>query len=157
VQSHFDGVRAQVERLGDLARCQVGAVAQRDQLAVALVEARDRVRQHEAPESHILEVALVKALGNLPGELEGRRPPLDQPSGDADQPGQRLTFLRVVALAVAERPFEGLARQVLRVRPTADAVRDVRVDALDQGLRVAERVNPKQRSLPRRRCGGRTD
>ncbi len=42
VQRDLDRVRPDAQHLGDLLRGQVGAEAERDQLAVALVERRDR-------------------------------------------------------------------------------------------------------------------
>jgi hypothetical protein len=38
METHLDGIRLELQDVADLARCQVGAVAQRDQVTVALAE-----------------------------------------------------------------------------------------------------------------------
>ena len=57
---------------------------------------------------------------------------VDAAPRDPDQPGQRLSPGGVVALPVAQSALEDLARDVLRIRPVAQAVRDIRVDPPDQ-------------------------
>src|SRR5215216_4760598 len=131
MQGHFDRIRLCPLELGDLARREVGAVAERDQLAVPLLEAPDRARNRDSPQRVVLEVAVVSGLQLLRDVLELRRPSLDAAPRDPDQPRDRLALARVVALAVAEGPLERLARQVLGVWAVADAVGDVRVHALD--------------------------
>ena len=66
----------------------------------------------------------------------------DLSSRDPDQPGGRVALASVEAVAVAKRAFEGRRRDVLGIGAVADPVRDVRVDAADQRLRVGERIAP---------------
>jgi hypothetical protein len=53
VQRHLDGVRALPEQSGDVLRLQVGAVAERDQLAVAHAQARHRRSEVEPQDGEI--------------------------------------------------------------------------------------------------------
>ena len=154
MQGDFDGICPQIERLGDLPRGEIGAVAERDQLAVAVVEARDSTRQGQTADRCFFEVARIGAFGELGCELEAWRSTFDQAPRDSDQPGERLAFARVVALAIAQSTLKSLAREVLRVRPGADAIGDICIDPPNQRLRVPQRVNAKQRAPPLRcRCG----
>src|SRR5581483_4870964 len=140
VERDLDRVRAQLEQLSDLARGEVGAVAERDELAVALVEPRHRLAELKPAERALL-VPLARALRRLVDRrLPAERGVGDAAADDADEPGGRIAAARVEARAVAERTLEGLARDVLGVRPVADPVGDVRVDARDQRPRVGERV-----------------
>ena len=53
MQRHLDGVRLLPEQGGDVLRLQVGAVAERDQLAVADAKGRDRVGEVEPQDDEL--------------------------------------------------------------------------------------------------------
>src|SRR5919204_6563256 len=133
MECDLDGVRLHPDDLSDLARGEIGAVTERDELALALVERGDGLRDLETPERIVLEIArrgLVLDIGL--GETRRTRRLGDAPPCDADQPRNRVAFPRVVALAVPERPLERVARDVLGLHTRPDPVGDVRVDATDQ-------------------------
>jgi hypothetical protein len=101
VERDFDRVRLRTLELCDLARGEIGAVAEGDQLAVTLLEPPDGAGEGDPAKGVVLEVAVVGRVDVLCGVLKCRRPSLDAPARDPDQPRDRLAFLRVVALAVA--------------------------------------------------------
>ena len=141
VQRNLDGVRLHVEHLADLARGEVGAVAQGDQLPVARAEQRDRLPEIE-PEGGVRgELARGDLLGDV---LDGNRllaeVLADAAPGDPDQPGCGVAAARVEPVAVAQRTLERGRGDVLRVGAVPDPVGDVGVDPPDQRLRVGERV-----------------
>ena len=141
MQGDLDGVRLHVEHLADLARGEVGAVAQRDQLTVARAEQRDCVPEIEPRRGVCCQFSRRDLLGNA---LDGSRPLsevlADAAPGDADEPGSGIAAARVEPVAVAQRTFDRRRRDVLSVRAVPDPVGDVRVDPPDQRLRVGERV-----------------
>ena len=118
-----------VEQLPDLARAQVGAVAQRDQFAVAIVESRDGRRRPSAdgrrrPRGRRRGQSLVErrdhgALAQVVVRRSARAMPITQLSG--------VALARVVRRAVAQRALDRRARDILGVVAVADPVRDVRV------------------------------
>ena len=59
MERDLDRVRLRPVELGDLARSEIGAVAERDQLAVAVLEVRDRARERNLAERLVLEVAVI--------------------------------------------------------------------------------------------------
>jgi hypothetical protein len=137
VERDLDGVRLELEQIGDLADLQIGAVAQRDQLPVALAESGDGGVECEPVDRIRLEIARRLDLRRLARKRRARRKStLNRPPRDAEQPGDRLSLGRVVAVAIPERVLEDVARDVLCVRPVAQPVRGVRVDAPEQRLRV---------------------
>ena len=113
-------IRLQAQDLADLAGGEIGAVAQRDQIARTLVEAPHRGGNREPLQGlHFQifaggQVRLMTAFG--PGPCHGV---VDAAAGDPDQPRQRLPTGRVVALAVAQGAFEDLARNVFGIGPVA--------------------------------------
>ena len=66
---------------------------------------------------------------------------VDAATGDPDQPRQGFPPGRVVALSIAERALEDLARDVFGIRPVAQPVRDIRVDAPDQLGRIGQWIS----------------
>ena len=143
MERHLDRVRLQAEELADLAGSQVGAVAERDQLAVAVAERRHRLAKIEPRRRVGIELSrrdLVRQLRH--GERLRAEVLADLSSGNADQPRGRIALAGVEAVAVAERAFESRRGDVLGVGPVADPVGDVRVDAVDQRLWVGERIAP---------------
>ena len=143
VERDLDGVRLQADELADLAGGQVGAVAERDQLAVALAERRHRPAKVEPRRRVGIELSRRDLIGHL-GDGERLRTEVlaDLSSGDPDQPRSRFTLAGVEAVAVAERAFDRRRGDVLGVGAVADPVGDVRVDAADQRLGVGERIAP---------------
>jgi hypothetical protein len=100
VQSDLDCVRPQAENLRDPARAEVGAVAQGDQLLLALVEARDRGRERETPDRALLEIAAVCRLRELQRQQRPGRHRLGKTApGNADQPRERRSSRGVVGFA----------------------------------------------------------
>src|SRR4051794_7241447 len=141
VERDLDGVRLQPEHLADLACGEVGAVTEREQLAFPFVDLGKSRREFRTLGRLVLEIAgrcLIERLA------EERRSPqkmiVDAAPGDSDEPRRRLPFARVERVAGAQRALERLGRHVLGVRPVAEPVRRVRVDALDQRLGIRERI-----------------
>ena len=136
-----DGVGGHVEHRADLPPGEIRAVAERDQLAVAFAELRDGVEQRKATNRILGQVAGRRAILDGPERVvrivEGT---VHTPTSDPDQPRHRLSALRVVALAVAKRALEDVARDVLGIHPRADPVCDVCVHRADQALRMGEWV-----------------
>jgi hypothetical protein len=118
VQGDFDRIRLRPLELGDLARRQVGALAESDQLAVTLLEACDRSGERDPPQRVVPELAVVGSVQLLGCMLELWRPALDAATCDPDQPRDRFALAGVVALAVAEGPLERLARQISASGPS---------------------------------------
>ena len=141
VQCDLDGVRLHVEHLADLARGEVGAVAQRDQFPVARAEERHRLPQIEPEGGVRCELARGDLLRDA---LDGNRPLAevlaDAAPGDPDQPGCGVAAAGVEPVAVAQRALERGRGDVLGVGAVPDPVGDVGVDPPDQRLRVGERV-----------------
>src|SRR5205809_1035190 len=104
MESDFDGVRLQAEQLADLPGSEVGAVAQCEQLAIALVETSDRCRQIESPNRFFRQLARprpVRRFGNRQRPRSARV--LDAAPCDPDKPRAGLALARVIARAVAKR------------------------------------------------------
>src|SRR5439155_10860025 len=101
--------RRKFEELSDLRRCQVSAVTERQQFAVALRQLRQRGLEIDPPRGLLLEILwcrrLVAGIRNRARRRRGRQ----TPAGDPDQPRGRLALVLVVAVLVAQRPLEGLA------------------------------------------------
>ena len=146
--------RSSAEQLRDLPRRQVGAVAERDQLAVALVELRDRSRHASRRTSSSSRSPVARPRPSLIRRRLGARPAVDAAAGDPDQPGDRLALRRVVARAVAERALERLTRHVLGFGAGADPVGDVGVDRRISGSGLA-RGSPRNIDGSSGRCGRR--
>ena len=141
MEGDVDGVRRQFEDLGDLARAEVGAVAERDELAVLRLEPRDGIDDGEALGDLVREILRRRLIVGLVGrQRPGTLVLHDAGARDADEPAERLPALRVVGRAVANGAQHRLARHVLGVRSGTDAIRNVRVDAPDQLVRPRERV-----------------
>jgi hypothetical protein len=142
VQSHLYGVRLHAEHFADLARAQIGAVPHRDQLAAALVEPLDCIRDDNALHGLALQVLTRRLLAHLRIRKRpaARQRIVDATAGDSKEPRQRTAARVVIARAVPQCTLEHFARHVLGVGPITEAVGDVRVDAPDQGRRVRERV-----------------
>ena len=141
MEGNLDGVRLQVENPGDLLGAEIGAEAQREELAVALVKLRDSVAEIETLERRLL-MTLFCTLGHLGRQRRTAKHVVgDAAPRDPDQPGGRLAAPRVVAVAIAKRALEGLVRNVLRVGPVTDAIGDVAVDTADERLWVGQRVH----------------
>src|SRR5438067_8270061 len=97
VERHLDCVRLKSEHLGDLASRQVGAVLERDELAVALAEAGHRGCELESTRGVVLEIAGCRRLRRLVDELEPVSEELaDTAPRDPEQPGDGLATRRVV-------------------------------------------------------------
>src|SRR5688500_14421590 len=103
MKRHLDRIRTRPEQLRNLARSEIGPVAERDQLAVTLIERVDRARDSQAPDRLRLEIAGRRLVHSFARQLEPRPAAVDAALRDPEQPGDRLAFLRVVALPVAER------------------------------------------------------
>lgn len=118
VERDLDRVRALAQELGDLARAQIAAVAEGEQLAVELREDPHAGGEVEPARGLLGDVGRVGALGpfRCGYQLRCRRVG-DAAAGDADQPGKGLAPARVVALPVAKGPLEALAGDVLRLGP----------------------------------------
>src|SRR6266498_5073935 len=117
MQGDFDRIRLRAVQLGDLPGREISSVTEPDQLSVAFLEPADRAREDDSAQRIVFQVASVAGLVVLGRYFELCRPAFDAPAGDADQPSDRLALLRVVALLVAQRSLERLARDVLRVGP----------------------------------------
>src|SRR5581483_5732660 len=132
------GLRA--EQLGDLRRREVAAVAERDQLAVAVAQLGERAGEHHPPDGLLLEVAAVGRLHRLVVLPRPRQEVVGAPARDAEQPCDGRPLAPVEAPPVPERTLEHLAGHVLGVRPVAEAVLGVGVHLPDQRLGVGEGV-----------------
>src|SRR5436190_5186982 len=149
VEGDLDRIRPQAQLLADLPRGQVGAVPERDQLLVAGVEPLDRVPERQPPDGFFLEVAGRRLRGRLRHRLGGWRDGIDDaPAGDSDQPRDRLALPMVVAVAIAQRSLEHIARDVLSIRAVTDPVGDVRIDPADERFRISERIARPHPTLP---------
>src|SRR5581483_10095564 len=130
-----------------LARRESRAVAQRDQVAGALVEPADRVGERHALDR--LEADVLRG-GRLVFLVQRLRPDardeliVHAPARDAQQPGERAAACVVEARAVSQRPLEHLARDVLGLGAVPQAVGDVGVHAPDQRLGICERIHAHQ-------------
>src|SRR6478672_5790894 len=143
MQRHLDRVRLRVHHLGDLRRGQLRPVAQGDQFLVSLAQLLQGAVERHPAHRVLLDAPGRRDLVRL--RLVRRSPALRErvvgaPTGDAEQPAERLTFGAVKALAVANRPFEDLARDVLCVVAVAETVGRVRVDVADQLLGMSEGI-----------------
>jgi len=139
-------VTLNVEQLADLLRAEIGPVAERDQLPVALLEPLERRLEIESRGDLILD--LVRSDRGLGVELlvHAQAAAGKRAAGDSEQPGERRPLARIEAALIAQRSFEGLARHVLGLASRADAVGDVGIDPPDQPLGVRERVAAHPRS-----------
>jgi len=138
VQRDLDRVRPELEQLPDLPGGEIGAVTERDELAVAFVEPAERAGKVEpkrrVPFGH-------RQLWRVLDELQpAGEQVLDGASGDSDEPSRRRAPARVVARAVTERALERIRGRVLGVRAVAEPVSAVGVDPPDQRLGVGKRV-----------------
>ena len=92
MEGDFDRVRLDALELRDLARGEIGPVAERDQLAVTLLELPDGAGDGDPTERVVLEVAVVGSVHVLCGVLERPGLSLHAPAGDPDQPCDRLAL-----------------------------------------------------------------
>ena len=77
MEGNVDGVRRRLEELGDLARAEVGAVAERDELAVLRLETGDGVDDGEALADLVREILrrrMIIGLGVLLWQARTRTP-----------------------------------------------------------------------------------
>jgi hypothetical protein len=92
VERHLNGIRLQTEDLPDLARGEIGAVSERDEVLGTLVEALNRCCNREPLERLAFEIFGRADLQLLAGL--GARPPhrvVYAAACDPDQPRQRLS------------------------------------------------------------------
>lgn len=136
MQRHLDGVSPGAEDLGDLGCLQPGPKAESQKLAIAFVQPRRR-RGNRQPANHFVlqRHPRCSAVGLL-ARHESWRLRLEGAARDPDEPGERRSLPGVVAGPVAQRALEDVARDVLRVRPLADLVREVRANPTDERGRV---------------------
>src|SRR4051812_16432210 len=129
MQGDLDRVRPLVEQLGDLAHLEVGAVAERNELAVALAKTGDR-----SPHGQPLERVRLDVLrGAHVVHLRAHGGPAakvicDAGARDAEHPGLLRSLCGIEARAVAKRTLERAAGHILRLRPVPDPVGNVRID-----------------------------
>ena len=149
VERDFDGVRLQAEDLPDLPRREVGAVAQRQEIARAIIEHVDGGGERHAPHDVDFEVFCRGNLGRLRERRSYPRSPsiVDAASCDTEKPLQRLSARLVITRAIPQSSLEDLARHVFGIRPVTDAVRHVGVDAPDQRTWIREWVIAHQCTL----------
>ena len=154
MERDVDCSRLHREQLSDLARAEIGAVPERDELAVEVAEGRDRGSDREPQKGLALELVRCR---RLPDVARWERPPpqevVDARAGDSDEPALRPAFPRIEARAVTEGPLDRRARHVLGVRAVADPVGDVRVDPPDQRFGVREGIVRHGSQLVRLRAG----
>src|SRR5205823_8704068 len=117
MERDVDCSRLHREQLSDLARAEIGAVPERDELAVEVAEGRDRGSDREPQKGLALELVRCR---RLPDVARWERPPaqevVDARAGDSDEPALRPAFPRIEARAVTEGPLDRRARHVLGVR-----------------------------------------
>jgi hypothetical protein len=126
VQGYLDGVRLHLHYRGDLLRSEVGAVPQRDELLVALLELGDRARDVHPLLGllvQLVEPGRVSKLGFRQRSSVG-----DHIPRNAYQPRERLTLPQVEAVAIADCAFKCLRGDVLGVGPVTNSVCDICVD-----------------------------
>ena len=134
------------EELGDLPHLQVRAVAERDQLAVAVAESSDRGLDRHPLNRVAFEVVTGSRSGaDAPPGSRCPKCSATQVRATPKQPRLRGALLPVVGIAEAQCAFERVVRDVLCIGPIADPVRDVGVHALNQRLRAPEWISPQHR------------
>src|SRR5262249_58852192 len=109
MQRYFDGVRLHTENVSDLPCSQIRSVAQRHQVSPALVETLQSGCHRKALERVALEILGRNAFGIRVRECGRLRPStslLDTTPCDTEQPRERFSARRVIALAVAQRTLE---------------------------------------------------
>jgi len=143
MKSDLDRVRPQSENLPNLTRAEIGAVAQRQEIPGALVEAVHGCRDRQAADGVALEIlrrGLVREFGTT--DLWAAKASIvDAAASDAEKPWHGLSARLVIARAVTKRPLEYLAGHILGVGPVADPVGDIGIDPPDQGTWVREGIS----------------
>lgn len=131
------GIRlADRENRGDLGVAESGEELERDQLALAGLEAGEGGAQGEPPLGALgarLDRGAVE-VGGLGDQLGLPAAPTQlverRVAGDAEEPGARLAAARVEAVALAVGPLEGGRRHFLGRGPVAEHARHVGVDVV---------------------------
>jgi hypothetical protein len=150
----LDRVRLQPQHFTDLPCRQIRPVTETDQVPLALRKRIESDLQAETPRGICLEISRCRRLHRISQSLPtGDERIVDAPSRNPEHPGDRLSLRRVVRLPIAQRPFHGLAGEILSIGAVADAVSDVGVDAPDELLGILERVSPEH--VSRLRSGER--
>ena len=136
----MDVVHAESQHVGDLTPAEIAAEVERDHLALAVAESRER-RLEIGPEaalesgvlsrrSQALDRALVDADCGGPGGVPARL--IDhRVVGDRDQPRADAAPRGVEPLPGAKRALEGHLREVVDVGVPGKAVREIAVDTAD--------------------------